>query len=147
MSISRSIRTGALCTLALPLFGQINDWNAVQGLETGRRVSVVTRASGRRSCRIADVSDSALVCSNRRTFPRPDVQEVRAEELQPNKAILGIVVGAAAGGILLFLSSRNSSDAETRVYTPVFGVIIGGALGAAVGHHIHRHGPVIYRQP
>jgi hypothetical protein len=58
-----------------------------------------------------------------------------------------MAVGAAAGGILLFLGSRNSSDAETRVYAPVLGVIIGGALGAGIGHQIHPHGTVIYQQP
>lgn len=99
------------------------------------------------------MTDSALSCNRDRgpihkllVIPRTEVKEIRVEEPGGDRTIAGALVGGAAGAIFGGLVAARSSDPETRVYSPIFFVLTGGALGAGFGRGLHRHGPVVYRR-
>jgi hypothetical protein len=136
----------------LPLNGQTNDWRSVERIVPGTPISVLER--GRRGCDLVQVTDSELSCDQhiggdwrRIRFQRDRVREVRLEEPQHNKMLLGTVAGAAVGGLIGFAAGGQSSDPETRGYARVYGIPIGAVVGGLIGHAIHLHGPVVYRQP
>jgi uncharacterized protein YcfJ len=102
---------------------------------------------------VLNVSDTEIVCDHQivdvirtLTFSRQSVREVRLEEPKRNYWIAGTVVGTVIGGLAGFALSARSNDKETRAYTRIFGFPIGGVVGAQIGHHLHSHGPVIYRR-
>jgi uncharacterized protein YcfJ len=138
-------------TIILPLSAQTNDWTSVQKLAPGTSISVVKRA--RQSCRVAIVTESELDCDRqigdvgrRFVFPRQEVREIRLEEVEHNRMIAGAIIGAAVGAVVGFAGGGQSNDPERRGYARIYGIPIGALIGGAIGHKLHRHGPIVYRR-
>lgn len=141
-----------LCCRADPLYGQTNDWGAVQSLVPGTPISVA-KHRGRYECELVKVTGSQLTCvrehghfSRTQAFDRNEVREVRLEELDDNHTFLGGAIGIAVGTLAGLVVGAHSNDPETRVAAPVLFGLAGGAFGAGIGHAVHRHGAVIYRK-
>ena len=131
----------------LSLLGQSKTWDSLAQLTPGTPISVVVRA--RIECNFLAVDSAELTCerqeSGRHTvYPRRKVREFRLEYPEHNAMRKGIIVGAVAGGVMALLGATQLKDPEARGYSGFYGVPIGAFLGAGIGRHIHRHGPVIY---
>ena len=140
-----------LCSIAMLADGQTNDWRSVENLAPGTTISVVKRT--RLDCDLVNVTDSELTCDHsiagdmrRYVFKREQVREVRLEMPQHNQWVKGAAVGAAIGGLLGFLGGRQLADPEARAYAGFYGIPIGAFVGGFIGHGIHRHGAIVYRQ-
>ena len=148
----RSARVFAgLCSLALLMQAQTDDWTDVKKLGPGTPISVVKQA--RKDCLLLAVTDLELTCDEdiglllrRFVFVRDQVREVRLEMPEKNRMVAGAIAGAVVGGLLGFLGGQQSRDPEARGYARAFGIPIGALAGGALGHHIHRHGPIVYRK-
>jgi len=144
----------ALIGAVLPLKAQTTDWQTVKGIAPGTSISVaVLNHRGKRACDLLTVTDSELTCNLERgrlskmvVLRRDDIREIRMEYHERHHMLAGALIGGASGLAIGFLASRGSSDPETRAVTPVFGAIVGSALGAGVGRAIHEHGPILYRR-
>jgi hypothetical protein len=122
-------------------------------MDPGKSISVVLlKHRGRRDCNLLRVTESNLTCalvrrsfSHTLIFLRDDIREVRVEHPEKDHMIIGAVIGGAAGLGIGVLASQHSSDPESRGAIPAFGALLGAAFGAATGHFIYPHGPVLYQ--
>lgn len=148
----------------LPLNAQTNDWTVLERLAPGACISLLT--DRRQGCEFLNATDAELSCDRQigreipgcSRFVRAQVREVRLEEHQHSRKFLGTItgamIGAAVGASLGYAVSARSSDPETRVYTPLIGVVVAGSIGAGIGTGIGEraepcgtpHGAILYRQ-
>lgn len=99
------------------------------------------------------VTDSELECDRqiadvekRFVFARTQVREVRLEDPEHNRMILGALIGGTVGGLVGFVGGGQASDPEARGYARIYGIPVGALVGGAIGHNVHGHGPVVYRR-
>ena len=131
---------------------QTDDWQAVEAIPVGSAISVKDEHSGLK-CVLERVSDKTLFCVLARRyvpiyveFDRQRIRQVRLEHSGRNVA-LGTLIGIGAGAGIGYASSRNSNDAETRVYGPIGLAILGGLVGGLImGKFPILHGKVVYRR-
>lgn len=133
---------------------QTGDWRNVQGIPSGSEISV-KGPRHRVGCIFQRATDDKLFCERHKP-PRYgtgdqdsrdidfDRQEVREVRLERSSALLGAVIGAGIGaGIGVAVS--KSQDIESKVYTPIGGVVVGAFAGAIIGQLPIRHGKVVYQ--
>jgi hypothetical protein len=128
------------------------DWQAVEAIPVGSAISVKDEHRSVK-CVLKRVSDKTLFCVLARRyvpidveFDRQSIRQVRLEHPGRNVA-LGTLIGFGAGAGIGYASSRNSNDAETRVYGPIGMAILGGLVGGLImGRFAISHGKVVYRR-
>jgi hypothetical protein len=131
---------------------QTGDWQAVEAIPWGSDISVKDEHRSVK-CVLERVSDHTLFCVGARRhtpiyveFDRQSIRQVRLEH--PGRGVaLGTLIGIGAGAGIGYASSRNSNDAETRVYGPIGLAIVGGIVGGLImGKIAIPHGKVVYRR-
>lgn len=131
---------------------QTGDWQAVQDIPPGSEISVKTQ-SGSARCVFENATDTELRCERRLgksprsvTFDRQGIRRVRLERPGANAA-LGPVIGTGIGGAVGVAVTKDSKDAETRVYAPLLLGILGGVVSGIIMKKFSPvHGKVVYRQ-
>jgi hypothetical protein len=132
---------------------QTGDWQAVEAIPSGSAISIKNEA-GRIKCTLERVTDDELLCVERRQllgapvlrFYRDGIREVSLDH-PGRSAFFGAIIGTGAGAAIGYAGSRNSNDAETRVYTPIgMAILFGTALGFIMGRLAIPHGKVVYRR-
>ncbi len=124
---------------------QNTDWQAVQNLKAGTRISV--KAQERYSCTFVHATEDILVCNVPRPFrrplpvsvPRPEVREVR---LKPNRAkhgLIGAGIGAGAG------AGAAASSGKSAGVGALGGALGGSVAGLIVGGLFDR-GRLVYKR-
>ncbi len=129
---------------------QTGDWQAVQNLKAGTRISV--KAQKRYVCSLEHATPDELVCEavlprltrqpSRISIPRGAIREVRLEPSQTKSGLIGAGIGAGVGAAVGASSGTGSRGAGAFV-----GALGGAALGGLVGTivPIFRRGKVIYK--
>jgi hypothetical protein len=125
---------------------QTGDWQAVQKLNPGTRISV--RAQHRFPCLLEYATADELSCKvpdNRLirlpykiTIRRGDIREIRLESSQAKDGWIGAGIGAGMGVVL------GASTGKRSPIPALGGAMIGGVVGTMVP--IFRHGKIVYRQ-
>ena len=132
---------------------QTGDWQAVEAIPSGSAISIKNE-DRRIKCTLERVTDDELLCVERRPllgapvlrFYRDGIREVRLDH-PGRSAFFGVVIGTGAGAAIGYATSRNSNDAETRVYTPIgMAILLGSVLGGIMGGLAIPHGKVVYRR-
>ena len=146
--------------LAAGALAQTGNWQAVQDLQPGTRISVRANHSfGRNPCFFLSANDEQLVCervlhSRRRmiispippeaVYQRSRVREVRLEHSEAANTMAGAGIGAGVGAAL-------GASVNNGTVTRGGGALLLGGLGALVGGSFGRefpiiHGKVVYRR-
>ena len=132
---------------------QTGDWQAVEAIPSGSDISIKNQ-DRRIKCTLELVNDNELFCVERRPlvgapvlrFYREGIREVRLEH-PGRSAFLGAVIGTGVGAATGYAWLRNSSDAETRVYTPIgMAILFAVPMGMIMGRISIPHGKVVYRR-
>jgi hypothetical protein len=132
---------------------QTGDWQAVQDIPPGSEISVKTE-SGSARCVFENATDTELRCERRLgtslrsvTFDRQAIRRVVRLEHPGANAALGAAIGTGIGGAVGVAVTKDSKDAETRVYAPLLLGILGGIVSGVimkVFSPVYRR--VVYRQ-
>jgi hypothetical protein len=143
----------ALLILASSAQAQTGNWQAVENIKPGSRISV--KAEHRVRCIFRYATDDELVCKRIHrglfrsappeiAFDRPSVREVRLEKSDEANAAVGAAIGAGVGAAA---GASNGNGTLTRGG----GALLLGALGAVIGwsfgseFHV-LHGKIVYKQ-
>lgn len=130
---------------------QTGDWQVVQNLQPGTRLTV----KGRKTylCSVEYATEDELVCEGRRPFamrrppsaaiPRAEIHEIRLEPSQSKHGCIGAVIGAGVGAAVGASKNKGVRRAGALVGAPA-GALVGGMVGLAVP--IFRRGKVIYKR-
>ncbi len=130
---------------------QTGDWQAVQNLKPGTRISV--KARHRYLCSLESATEDELVCKvpehrlsrlpPRITIPRGEVREVRLAPCQAKAAWIGAGIGAGVGAAVGASTGTGSRGAGASMGA-LAGALVGGVVGATVP--IFRRGKIIYKR-
>lgn len=159
MAANRGTRA-ASCLLVMLLIAaearaQAGDWNAVQSLKIGTRISIkITPQKRTYVCYLRSVSADELTCRIRKpifmpgpstmTFARGDIREVRLRRYPERGEHIGAGIGALAGAAI---------GAARVPAARGLGAAIGAGLGALLGmplgaiFSIFARDKLVYRQP
>jgi hypothetical protein len=135
---------------------QTGDWQIVQHLQPGTKISVRIAGPFHNLCVFEHATDEQLVCehvmhgprgalfSSERVYPRKMVREVRLE----HSDAANIATGAAIGG---GIGAAAGASVNNGTLTRGGGAILLGGVGALIGGAFGRdfpvtHGKVIYRR-
>jgi hypothetical protein len=127
---------------------QTGDWQAVKKILPGSRIFVKSYPQSAR-CEFENATETELFCerSNLRIdFHRQNIRQVRLEH--PNRsAVLGAVIGTGIGAGVGVAATKDSKDAETRVYDPILlGIVMGVILSVIMSRVSPLHGKVVYQR-
>jgi len=130
---------------------QAGDWQALQHLRPGTRITVKTRHRAR--CFFTMATDDELVCKPprllwlgpaERRFDRQSVREVRLESSDEANGAVGAAIGAGAGAAL---GASNGNGTLTRGGGAFLIGSIGALCGWFFGSDFHiLHGKIIYKR-
>ncbi len=132
---------------------QTGDWQAVENMMRGTRISVKTKH--RVGCIFERATENALVCERTDRgsfriapreieFDRRSVREVRLERSDDANGAVGALIGAGADAALGASTGNKTTSREG-------GVLLLGATGAIAGWFIGSefhilHGEIIYKR-
>lgn len=114
----------------LPAAG--SNWQHVQALAVGTTISVGAR-SRHANCTLKSVDTETLTCTHKKdiVFQRADILSVKIPR-RGRSALIGLGIGAGAGGIVGAASGRNGSLVPRGLGAIIFAVA-GAPIGAAIG--------------
>jgi hypothetical protein len=142
--------------LVVVLFGsnahaQTGDWQAVENLKRGTRITV--KARHRVPCIFKTATDDELVCKPPRLFfilgpaearfDRQTVREVRIQRNRENDGWIGAGIGAGVGGAV-GAHTGSAPRGGGAIVDALLGAFLGGMVAGAVP--IFHHDKTIYRQ-
>lgn len=129
---------------------QTGDWQTVQNLQPGTRLTVKGRKTY--SCFFEHATADELICEGRRPFairrplsftiPRTEIREIRVKPSQSKHGCIGAVAGAAVGAAVGASRAKGPRGAGAVIGAPA-GALVGGMVGLTIA--IFRRGKVIYK--
>ncbi len=134
--------------------GQTGNWQRVENLPLGTRVSLLTRPPVRITCILVRVTDDQLACDPIHhslirlgpgvfTFDRRLVREVRLSN-GATKVAVGAAVGGGFGAVL---GAARDTCKGCRGIEIVLGALVFGVIGAGVGKIFpFFHGKLVYKR-
>lgn|SRR5579872_176233 len=122
---------------------QTGDWQSVENLPLGARISVLTRH--RVPCILVRVNDDDLVCAptperwfgpDTLTFQRQNIREIRLPPPDGTNELLGAAIGGGIGATVGAANSNCEGCGGARA------LIFGGIL-AVVGAKVAKRSPIV----
>ncbi len=129
--------------LASSAQAQTGDWQALENLPLGARISVLTRH--RMPCILVRVNDHELICAPTRhrwfgpdtiTFDRRSIREIRLPPPDGTNELIGIAIGGGAGAAL-GAARLNCTGCRGA------GALIFGMIGAVMGAQVSKRSPIV----